>query len=66
MAVEKAGEGESDTRELVTGPRRERHHGQRISRIKPGVHFCRCDVANYVDKMSDKRRRMEHWDNTVF
>ena len=27
MAVEKAGEGESDTCEFVTGPRRERHHG---------------------------------------
>ena len=27
--------------------------------------FAAGDVANYVDKMFDKRRRLEHWDNAV-
>ena len=27
--------------------------------------FAAGDVANYVDKMFDKRRRVEHWDNAV-
>jgi len=31
---------------------------------QPGI-FAAGDVANYVDKIFDKRRRVEHWDNAV-
>jgi 3-phenylpropionate/trans-cinnamate dioxygenase ferredoxin reductase subunit len=106
MAVEKAGKGESDTSEFVTGPFSVTFNVRIRIRLpyppcdmvvagvgatagtelfaKSGLAvengimvneylesnqvciFAAGDVANYVDKMSDKRRRVEHCDNAVF
>jgi NADPH-dependent 2,4-dienoyl-CoA reductase/sulfur reductase-like enzyme len=35
-----------------------------LETAKPGV-YAAGDVANYPDKIFDKRRRVEHWDNAV-